>query len=60
MRRKDKWDVKEPATIRVSKIVTVQSTGVSRGHEEIISLSRGAALLNESIIDFREKLSEVA
>jgi Zn-dependent peptidase ImmA (M78 family) len=61
MRRKERWDVQEPGdypgTERSSRFDQLVLRAAA---EEIVSLSKGAALLNESIVDFREKLSEVA
>lgn len=60
-RRKEKWDVKEPGDYPgIEKSSRFDQLVYRAAAEEIISLSKGAALLNESIIDFREKLSEVA
>jgi Zn-dependent peptidase ImmA (M78 family) len=61
VRRKEKWDVKEPGDYPgIEKSSRFDQLVFRAAAEEAISLSKGAALLNESIIDFREKLSEFA
>lgn len=61
MRRKEKWDEREPGDYPGNEKSTRFDQLVFRAAaEEMITVSKGAALLNESIIDFREKLSEVA
>jgi Zn-dependent peptidase ImmA (M78 family) len=61
VRRNEHWDVKEPGEYAGTESSSRFEQLVYRAAaEEVISLSKGAAMLNESIIDFREKLSEVA
>lgn len=61
VRRKEHWDINEPSEYAGVEHSSRFNQLVYRATaEEVISLSKGAAMLNESIIDFREKLSEVA
>jgi Zn-dependent peptidase ImmA (M78 family) len=61
VRRKENWDIKEPGEYSgIENSSRFEQLVCRAAAEEVISLSKGAAMLNESIIDFREKLSEVA
>ncbi len=61
MRRKEKWDEKEPGDYPgIEKSSRFDQLVFRAAAQEIITASKGAALLNQSLIDFREKLSEVA